>query len=846
MGDNRKILIEIVTKTSGAEKKVKKTGDAVEKTGKQADKASKSFFGLGKTLGAIAIGFIIVKGFQLLAQAISGAVKITAEFELIMNKVKAISGATEKEFKKLEKAARSLALGTIFTAEQVGELQLAYSKLGFTTDEILAATEATTKLATITGDDLAGSADVVGATIRGFGLEAVEAKRIVDLMATSFSSSALSLDTFKNSMKTLAPIASAANIDIETTTALLAVLADGGLRGTRAATGLKNVISDLADENSDLSKEVGVVVRDTEDLQIAFKIAAEKGIDLSKASQIIDKRSKPAFLTLIKGVDKVNALTESFNNVKGASDEMASVIEESVSVKFQKFFSAVSVFAEQEGGELLQAIGGLLDRITEFINSNLDVVEHQKKVNAEIFKFAGVAGIASKSTEELQAEIDKLTKANEANAESQNKVGGSLEDVQGKMIETQQFGSQVLQDGLKDKELNKDAIEVEIEVTEDLIAAMQSELDIRDALSKKQIEDARNRIKNLMPNIDLEKEIQDIREHNLAKLPDLVEESIEKIDETFDPVHIDGALAQYLGLTDDQLADLENVMGESAMLFQGLNDLFQTIALNRLSQVQAENDAEFDIFTKGQDAKLDRFDIDQKHELDTFIGTQDQKADFERQKGLERLELLKEQEQAEDALRKKQLQEENKIAKQSFRANQTNAVAQIAIDTALAVMKVFGQTGVAGIALQALPIASGALQTAAVLSQKFQPKTFQDGGMIEGASHSEGGVPFTVAGRTGFEAEGGEYIFSRNTVDRLGTGLLDAINFGGAAPRMFADGGAVSRASTASSALNQSEMAQMIGEVVISSVTQIPVVNVATETDSLSRMVHNAEAMSNI
>lgn len=846
MGDNRKILIEIVTKTSGAEKKVKKTGDAVEKTGKQADKASKSFFGLGKTLGAIARGFIIVKGFQLLAQAISGAVKITAEFELIMNKVKAISGATEKEFKKLEKAARSLALGTIFTAEQVGELQLAYSKLGFTTDEILAATEATTKLATITGDDLAGSADVVGATIRGFGLEAVEAKRIVDLMATSFSSSALSLDTFKNSMKTLAPIASAANIDIETTTALLAVLADGGLRGTRAATGLKNVISDLADENSDLSKEVGVVVRDTEDLQIAFKIAAEKGIDLSKASQIIDKRSKPAFLTLIKGVDKVNALTESFNNVKGASDEMASVIEESVSVKFQKFFSAVSVFAEQEGGELLQAIGGLLDRITEFINSNIDVVEHQKKVNAEIFKFAGVAGIASKSTEELQAEIDRLTEANEANAESQKTVQFVLDDTNKKMLEGANASSQVLQDALSQSETKIDSTKKEIEVTEDLIAAIQSEIDIRDALSKKEIEDARNRIKNLRPNIDLEKEIQDVREHNLAKLPDLVEESIKKIDETFDPVHIDGALAQYLGLTDDQLADLEKVMDESAMLFQGLNDLFQTIALNRLSQVQAENDAEFDIFTKGQDAKLARFDIDQKHELDTFIGTQDQKADFERQKGLERLELLKEQEQAEDALRKKQLQEENKIAKQSFRANQTNAVAQIAIDTALAVMKVFGQTGVAGIALQALPIASGALQTAAVLSQKFQPKTFQDGGMIEGASHADGGVPFTVAGRAGFEAEGGEYIFSRNTVDRLGTGLLDAINFGGAAPRLFADGGAVSRASVASSAMNQAEMAQMIGEVVASSVTQIPVVNVATETDSLSRMVQNAEAMATI
>jgi hypothetical protein len=38
----------------------------------------------------------------------------------------------------------------------------------------------------------------------------------------------------------------------------------------------------------------------------------------------------------------------------------------------------------------------------------------------------------------------------------------------------------------------------------------------------------------------------------------------------------------------------------------------------------------------------------------------------------------------------------------------------------------------------------------------------------------------------------------------------------------------------------------MIGEVVAASVAQIPVVNVATETDSLSRMVQNAEAMATI
>ena len=58
-------------------------------------------------------------------------------------------------------------------------------------------------------------------------------------MAKSFSSSGLDLEKFKESMKLVAPIARAANIDLETTTALLSSLADAGLNGSIAGTGLK-------------------------------------------------------------------------------------------------------------------------------------------------------------------------------------------------------------------------------------------------------------------------------------------------------------------------------------------------------------------------------------------------------------------------------------------------------------------------------------------------------------------------------------------------------------------------------------------------------------------------------
>lgn len=57
---------------------------------------------------------------------------------------------------------------------------------------------------------------------------------------------------------------------------------------------------------------------------------------------------------------------------------------------------------------------------------------------------------------------------------------------------------------------------------------------------------------------------------------------------------------------------------------------------------------------------------------------------------------------------------------------------------------------------------------------------FQEGGLAQGPSHSDGGIKAVVAPRTARESliefEGGEYIIKKSTVDFLGEGILSAIN----------------------------------------------------------------------
>ena len=160
--------------------------------------------------------------FRQLNKTIGAALKTFKGFEFQMAKVRAITGASNTEFNKLNQSAQDLGRTTFFTAQHVAELQTNYGKLGFTTQEILDAQEATLDLATATGSDLARSATVAGSAVRGFGLDASETKRVVDVMAVAFTSSALDIEKWQTSMTKVAPIAKSAGFSIEDTAAIMA------------------------------------------------------------------------------------------------------------------------------------------------------------------------------------------------------------------------------------------------------------------------------------------------------------------------------------------------------------------------------------------------------------------------------------------------------------------------------------------------------------------------------------------------------------------------------------------------------------------------------------------------
>lgn len=341
-----------------------------------------------------AVGQSMTRNLTMPLALIGGAaVKLAVDFESAMAQVKAVSGATAQDFKKLEQSAKDLGASTVFTAREVAALQLEYSRLGFSADEIIQVQEATLNLAQATGSDLAQAAEVAGATLRAFGMDASNTGRVTDVMAASFSASALNIDTFQDSMKYVAPIAKAAGVSMEETSAMLAVLANSGIKGSQAGTALRRILQEMQGTTGTLTER--------------FAELASKGIGLEGAMDEVGRRAATSLLVLTEGAGQVDELTGSFENSEGAAKSMADVMNDTAKGGLKAMTSALEGAGIALGEVLIpfvtQAAEFIRDLASKFKDLGKDTQESIVKAAAFVAALGPILIILPKIVISMQA-----------------------------------------------------------------------------------------------------------------------------------------------------------------------------------------------------------------------------------------------------------------------------------------------------------------------------------------------------------------------------------------------------------------------------------------------------------
>jgi hypothetical protein len=318
--------INIIVQTKGAEKDIKKLGTGLEETKKQGKATGLGISGIFSGIkqgvtGAIPAlnafkGALISTGVGAIVVAVGGLITLMSkslgtatEFAKAMSGVGAVSGASAEELAALSQSAKELGASTAFTAIQVAELQTELAKLGFNTQEILDASAATLDLAASLDVGLGEAATLAGSTLRSFGLDTTETQRVVDVMAASASSSALDFASLTESLKLVAPTSRAVGLTIEQTTAMLGALANSGLKGSVAGTGLSKTFIEL--------NKKGLTLED------AFQKINSSSNKLNTAIDLVGIVGAKSLQTLANSAGDIDVLTESLEGAEGAAAALA-------------------------------------------------------------------------------------------------------------------------------------------------------------------------------------------------------------------------------------------------------------------------------------------------------------------------------------------------------------------------------------------------------------------------------------------------------------------------------------------------------------------------------------------
>ena len=193
-----------------------------------------------------------------------------------------------------------------------------------------------------------------------------------------------------------------------------------------------------------------------------------------------------------------------------------------------------------------------------------------------------------------------------------------------------------------------------------------------------------------------------------------------------------------------------------------------------LGQVKESQDQIAELNEKMKDASGSRLEDYKQQIADEVLLQQQREAEEKR--------LAKEKEKREKELQKRE--------KEAAKAEVKMQIAQAFINTGMAVTKAFAQWGwPMGAVFGAILSALGTVQVAMMTKQLSK---MADGGLLQGRSHAEGGIP---VGNTGIEVEGGEYVVNKRSTAKY-LPLLQALNEEGARKKTranqigkFANGG---------------------------------------------------------
>lgn len=393
MGGSETVAMEITGDASGLESAVANANNSLLGLKSTATK-------VGAAVSAAAIG------------SLGASAKAAADFDAAMTESTAIMGDLSDTMEKdMANAARRVARETTFSANQAAESYFFLASAGMDAADSMEALDDVAKFAQAGAMDMAEATDIATDAQSALGLTSENTEEnisnlnsVMDNVVKANTLANATVGQFGESLQRVGGQMQAANMSMEEGTAILAALADQGMKGSRSGRMMNRMLEDMqksAVENSEAWEELGVSVFDSEgnmrnmgdiiaDLEVALGDMSTKQRRAALSQVGMSAQAARTTQMLLGSSDAIREYQSELENANGTTEEVAEKQLDTFNAQLSLLKSQVMDVAISIGSVLLPHLTSLVKSLSNVVTGFNDWMNEGNETIAAL----GLVGVA--------------------------------------------------------------------------------------------------------------------------------------------------------------------------------------------------------------------------------------------------------------------------------------------------------------------------------------------------------------------------------------------------------------------------------------------------------------------
>ena len=316
-------------------------------------------------------------------------INTATQYSEAMNILGAVTQATGVEMGQLDALAQALGRDLTLpatSASDAANAMVELAKSGLDTAETMASVRGVLQLSAAGNISNARAAEVAANSLNMFNLNATEAIRVADLLAAASNASSAEIEDIADSLQMSGAVYASAGVPIQDLTALIAEMANAGIKGSDSGTSLKQMLLSLqapTDKAAKLMQQYGIEIYDAQGKLLpmsevinAFSTQlgglSDETRNAALATIFGSDAVRAANVVLMGGVEAYDKMTQAVTD-QGAASRLAEARMQGLNGKIENMKSAIETASLALGEAAAGPVTALAEAVTNLATGFADL-----------------------------------------------------------------------------------------------------------------------------------------------------------------------------------------------------------------------------------------------------------------------------------------------------------------------------------------------------------------------------------------------------------------------------------------------------------------------------------------